>query len=46
MVEIEAKKSYANFGLGRSVRQFKHALDKRRRNDEGMATLLRYVQDP
>ena len=45
MIEIEAKKSYANFGLGRSVRQFKHALDKRRRNDDGMATLLRYVQE-
>ena len=27
------------------MRQFKHALDKRRRNDEGMATLLRYVQE-
>lgn len=45
MVEIEAHKSYANFGLGRSVRQLKHALENRRRIDASMVTLLSLVQE-
>ena len=45
MLEIEAQKSYATFGLGRSVRQLKHALDNRRRIDASMVTLLTLVQE-
>jgi 2-polyprenyl-3-methyl-5-hydroxy-6-metoxy-1,4-benzoquinol methylase len=45
MVEIKAQKSYANFGLGRSVRQLKHALDNRWRIDASLVTLLSLVQE-
>lgn len=45
MVEIEAQKSYATFGLGRSVRQLKHTLSNRRRIDASLVTLLSLVQE-
>lgn len=45
MLEIEAQKSYANFGLSRSMRQLKHAFQNRRQIDESMVTLLELVKE-
>ena len=45
MLQIEAQKSYANFGLGRSLRQIKHAFHNRQQIDQGMVTLLELVKE-
>lgn len=45
MLELEAQKSYANFGLSRSMRQIKHAFQNRRQIDESMVTLLDLVKE-
>ncbi|MEZ4733177.1 MAG: class I SAM-dependent methyltransferase [Caldilineaceae bacterium] len=45
MVQVQFQKSYATFGLARSLRQVKHALAGRRQIDTGMLALLRLVQE-
>lgn len=45
MVQVQLQKSYATFGVARSLRQFKHALAGRRQIDTGMLALLQLVQE-
>lgn len=45
MLQIEAQKSYANFGLSRSLRQIKHAFHNRQQIDESMTALLELVKE-
>lgn len=45
MVEVQSHKSYATFGLARSLRQFKHALDSRKQSDTSMLALYKFVQE-
>ncbi len=45
MRDVQPQRSYATFGLTRSIRQFKHALASRQQIDAGMPMLLRLVQE-
>lgn len=45
MRDVQPQKSYATFGLARSVRQFKHVWESHRQIDEGMPMLLQLVQE-
>lgn len=45
MVKVQSHKSYATFGLARSVRQLKHALASRKQSDTGMLALYKFVQE-
>lgn len=45
LVEMQFNKSYATFGLSRSVRQIKYAFDNRKQIDRSFSTLLKVVQE-